>query len=132
MAGYEPVRSIKRGITLIEVMISLILFSVILGLSSDLIRQGLDYPFIVHHIEPWINFMEEVDQAVKGLPEDTHPEAIRTDTPPLNRIKTPRDLKDWQVDWKTSDQPNGKVAKFSARTRQGKVLNWRIYKTSYD
>jgi prepilin-type N-terminal cleavage/methylation domain-containing protein len=127
MAGSGKATAFKAGVTLIEVMVSLILFSTAIGMGSGMIKRGLAYPFIIDHAEGWINFMEEVNSVLQKLPEEVKLESIQTDTPPLNGVPLPRDLESWRINWKSSSLPNYKVAVFTAVNRQGKTLSWRIY-----
>ena len=132
MAGFEKAIFSKAGVTLIETMISLIVFSIVIGMSSNLVRKGLDYPFIVSRAESWTSFLEQVNRAILNLPEDTDLTSIRTDKVPLNQIPLPTDLVSWKVVWEDSSINQMKTGSFSANIRQGKKIRWKIYKKTDD
>ena len=113
-------------------MISLVVFSVVIGMSSSMVKKGMEYPFIIYDSETWVSFMEEVNMVILVLPRNTDLESIRTDTLPLNRIQQPPDLINWQVNWRDSEMNQMKAAVFSAESRQGKTFEWRIFKITDD
>jgi len=130
MGEYEKARFTNSGMTLIEVMVSLVILTSAIGLSSGLVKKGIDYPFITTGVENWITFIEETENQILALPSQTNLNTIRTNMPPLNHITTPIDLRSWQITWEKCNLPNVKTVAFHATTIQGKTIEWRIYRTA--
>ncbi len=129
MAELGKVRFTDSGMTLIEVMVSLVILTSFIGLSSGLVKKGIDYPFITVGVENWITFIEESGNQILNLPSSTNLDTIEPNTSPLNQLTTPIDLKAWELSWEECSLSNVRVAVFRATTIHGKIIKWRIYKT---
>ena len=127
MAELGPAKSIDTGFTLIEVLISIVIFSLAIGLSSSLVATGMKYPFISHPVEPWLNFMIESTQAITVLPADSALTSGKHSNP-LPITPVPDNLKSWKIEWKNSQLPGVKYAIFSAEVKGISNINWRIYR----
>ncbi len=128
MEEYEKVKFTESGMTLIEVMVSLVILTSIIGFSGGLVKKGIDYPYITVGVENWITFIEESENLILALPAHTDLNTIEANRSPLNRLSTPIDLKHWKLSWKDCNLPGVRVASFSATTIQGKNIKWQIYK----
>lgn len=127
MAEPEPPKSIETGFTLIEVLISVVIFSLAIGLSSNLIATGMKQPFISHPVEPWLNFMVESTQALAALPAQS-PLTVGNHSNPLPIRPVPDNLKSWKIEWKNSQLPGVKYAIFSVEVKGRSKIFWRVYR----
>ncbi|PCI24678.1 MAG: hypothetical protein COB67_11405 [SAR324 cluster bacterium] len=115
------------GITLIEVLISLVIFSVALGLSSRFIAAGMQHPFIKAPVDPWLLFISHTEEKLGNLPANSillqdgkHPSPFPELTPPTN-------LQRWSLEWEENSLGQGN-ALFEATNKDGKKIQWRIFR----
>ena len=130
MDASERAKTTNFGMTLIEVLVGLMIFSAMIGLASNLIDQGLKAPFISDRVEKWLQLLEDTNIIIKNLPHTEDLSQFSTDMPPLNRVVLPMDLDSWRIDWHECTPDNAKMALFSAKTVHGKKFQWRVYKKS--
>ena len=97
----------KAGITLIEVLMALIIFSAMIAFSSNYITAGLKMPYVLTSLEEWLNFIE------------TSPQELST--------HLPSDIKNWSVKWQGSNLRDYKVANISAQSNSGIQIQWNVY-----
>ncbi len=82
MDALEKVKSSNSGITLIEVMVGLVIFSMLIGLSSNLVKQGMDTPFVSNHMEKWLKLLDKTNTIVLNLPINEDMQQVSTDNLP--------------------------------------------------
>ncbi len=127
MEGCESVRCFNTGVTLIEVMVSLVIFSTLLSLSSRLVESGMKQPFIITKAETWMSFVQKSGLALQNLPEDSELLVSGTHTSPISQFQVPTDLKSWKLEWRDSNLHEMKIGVFTATTIQNKQLEWKIF-----
>ena len=127
MAEPGSAKFIKPGFTLIEVMVALIVFSVLVGMSSQFVASGVKYPFVADRVEPWLGFMEESSQALKKLPHHSALLSAGTHNDPFPEIRKPAVLDTWKLEWKSCNLAGYRVARFSAQTHHNKLIEWHVY-----
>jgi prepilin-type N-terminal cleavage/methylation domain-containing protein len=127
MAEQGSVKSINAGFTLIEVMVALVIFSVLVGMSSQFVASGVKYPFVADRVEPWLGFMEESSQALKELPHQSALLSPGTHNDPFPGIKKPTVLDTWKLEWQSSNLDGYKAGFFSARTKHNQLFEWHVY-----
>lgn len=108
-------------------MVALIVFSVLIGMSSRFVASGINYPFIADRVEPWLGFMEESTQSLKKLPHHSALLNSGVHNDPFPDITKPSALSSWKLEWKSTNQAGYRVACFSALTRQNKPIEWHVY-----
>ncbi len=128
MEGCAQVKSINPGITLIEVMISMVIFSTLIGLSGQLIKKGIERPFAVEKIEPWLNYIQDTSLALQNIPNNSHLINPGSHTNPFSQFQPPGGLKLLKLEWQESNLGDVKIALFTATTIHGKIIKWRSYK----
>lgn len=116
----------EKGITLIEVMISLLVFSIMLGLCTGLIKRGTQQPHMISPPEHWLDFIEESTLAARKLSDK---QLLDTRQSPLKDLTPPPDLTSWKVTAKSTNIKTVNVAVFSAKTKGGRDIQWRVYGT---
>lgn len=128
MEELERAKSFDFGVTLIEMMVGLVIFSCLIGLSSNLIHKGTEFPFVSVQVERWLKLVDETNTAVQLLPEDFNLQLFRIENAPLNQLTLPVDLISWRLKWLDNNREDLKTAEFSATTNQGKKIVWRVHK----
>lgn len=127
MAELERVRSINPGVTLIEVMVAMVIFSAALGLATNLINEGLKTPFHTNPVENWLQLIDETGIAINKLTGESSTWVLQTDQPPFNQLTLPKNLKSWSIDKKPLT-PTLAMVEFTALTHENKKIQWRFYK----
>lgn len=127
MAESEKVRFIKPGVTLIEMMVAMMIFSTVLGLATNLVKESTATPFISSHVEAWLTLIDETGIAVKELTGSASAWDLGVHQPPFSHLKKPKDLKLWDIK-KRNCNPDLVMIEFTALTIQNKKLQWRFYK----
>lgn len=125
MEESEYKSSSERGVTLIEVMISLLIFSIMLGLCTGLIKKGTEQPHMKAPPENWLVFIDESTLAAREL---TDIKLLNTGQSPLKEITPPPDLAAWEVTAENTHIETVDVAVFTAKTKGGRKIEWRIYR----
>lgn len=118
----------SKGVTLIEVMIAMIVFSSAIGLVSGIVQKGINRPFLVYGVEPWLRLVEESSNAIQNLPVGFEPSSITLKTQALNQIQKPLDLESWDLNWQLNQEAGVHIAAFSATSTTGKSFQWNIYR----
>jgi len=126
-AGPGSATSIRSGFTLIEVMVALVVFSVLIGMSSQFVASGVNHPFISDRVEPWLGFMEESNIRLKKLPHGSALLSSGVHDDPFPEIIKPTALATWKLEWNSSNLAGYQVASFSALTQQNKHIEWHVY-----
>ncbi len=121
-------KSITNGVSLIEVMVSLIILSVIISLSSRFISAEIQQPYISGGIEQWINFVEESSNGVLFKSSELEIQHLTKSSDLFNGLDKPVNLDFWTLEWESSNLYNTSVVQFSAKTSQGKEINWQVFK----
>ena len=130
MEELEPPQSINPGLTLIEVLISLVIFSVSIGLSTHLITTGMTFPFISHQVEPWLVFMEGTTQAIAKLPDDSKLLSGFHNKPKVT-VPLPNEIHSWNIEWKNSQLSGYRYVIFSASRKGGGEIQWKMYRNDH-
>jgi prepilin-type N-terminal cleavage/methylation domain-containing protein len=120
----------ETGLTLIEVMVAMIIFSSAIGMVTNIVIKGVERPFAVYGAEPWLYLVEASNREILNLPAGFESSMITVTTPPLNQVQKPPDLRSWELNWQMSDDTGIRVATFSATSFLGKSFQWRIYRAS--
>ena len=128
MVEYESVKYFNRGVTLLEVMISLIIFSSLVGLSSKYVNSVTNRPFIMYRVEPCLVFMERVSQALEELPDDSNLLQDGVHDNPFPDINQPRNIKSLRLEWIDNNLERYGTAKFTATTNLDKTIEWYVNK----
>lgn len=131
MDGSGKAKSFNRGVTLIEVMISLLIFSTFLGLSGQFVNKGIKTSFYGSGAEQWLQLIEASGRAIEHIQNQEMLETLGTDRPPLNQIDLPADLVTWSVEWTPCSLDHTKAAHFTARIRGGKEIEWNVFHTDF-
>ncbi len=120
------------GITLIEVMISMVIFSFVLGMTSNFIKKGMEQPFAMFGVEEWINLIEESDRIVLNLQANPGIESIGVDYHLFHAIDKPRNFKSWKLEWQETNLPQVKAATFWATSTANRTYQWKIYRNTHE
>ncbi len=128
MEEFEQVKSINPGITLIEVMVSMIIFSVLISLSGQLIKNGMERPFAIDKVEPWLNLIQDTSIALQNIPNDSELLSFGPHSNPFPEIQTPGTLESLKLEWQSNSLDKAKTALFTATTIQGKIIEWKLFK----
>lgn len=128
MAELEKMKLNKKGTSLIEVMVAISVFSVVLGISSELVATGLKLPFAIVNLDSWSNFMEDSILVLRKEPEDSDIFKQVLVKDPFPKMKKPEDLSLWTLEWKPNNLTGYKTAFFRAKSKYGFEVNWRTYK----
>ncbi|MCP4754333.1 MAG: hypothetical protein GY866_25900 [Proteobacteria bacterium] len=109
-------------------MVSLVIFSTLIGLSGRFVATGLNYPFIADRVEPWLVFMEETSLALKNLPNESELLIPGIHKNPFPWITPPANLDAWKLEWR-GDAPTGIItAVFTATTNRKRIIEWYVYR----
>ncbi len=128
MEGQDEARSSESGVTLIEVMISIVVFSIMLGMASDFVKKGMEHSFVAVNVEDWLNLIEESSKLVSTMAYSLETSLIGTDDFPYSKIKKPMNLKDWSVKWEKTNLPNVRAAQFHAISLKHQSFKWIVFK----
>ena len=112
-----------------EVLISMIIFMLIIGMSSQYISTASYYPFISYPIEPWLNYIEDVSLSYQRVPGDSIFLSPGSFIDPFPNIVKPTSLN--QVEMLITVHPllpGLLVAQFQATSSHEKKYHWRSYK----
>lgn len=118
----------KRGTTLIEVMIALVVFSFSIGLTSGFVREGIEYPYIAGGVSDWLNFIEDLSALIQTLPADSDLDKIEVNKAPFNSIAKPSNLKSWAIHTKTSNIESTFVFRIEMVSKQNRYFEWFLFK----
>lgn len=111
-----------------EVLVSLVIFSLFLGMATQFVAGGMKSPFIIDRVEPWSNFMEESLQELNQLVLDSELLEEGVHSSPFPKLSLPPDLEEWSLTWVRNNLPDYQTALFVAKSRNGKEIQWRGYK----
>jgi prepilin-type N-terminal cleavage/methylation domain-containing protein len=127
MAERDLVRRTKIGVTLIEVMVALVVFSFLIGLSSRFVVSAVDRPYVLNRVEPWLTFIEQTYQSMARLSDDSTLLLPGRHTDPFPGLTQPPDLTAWWLDWEDTNLDEVMAARFTATTIQGRTIEWYLY-----
>lgn len=119
--------STRRGFTLIEVMIALVVFSVLVGMGSRFVAGGISQPFVADRVEPWLRLMENSRIALQKLPPDSGLLASGIHTEPFPELGRPDMLSHWQLEWVSTSLEGVQAARFSAETKHNRTIEWYVF-----
>ena len=122
-----PLPSNNPGITLIEVLISMVIFSVALGLSSQFIATGMQYSHIRDPVEPWLTFMSQTEEKIRTLSEDSDLWKEGEHSAPFPELNVPTNLQDWSLQWEENSLGQSN-ALFKATRKDGRKIQWRVFR----
>jgi prepilin-type N-terminal cleavage/methylation domain-containing protein len=128
MAELEKVKSFESGVTLIEVMISLVIFSLMLGMTSNLVRKGMEYPFVMSGVEQWVQLIEETGRLIQFSDYNSEIEITGENDARLMTLKKPRDFKSLKLEWKATNLPHVRTAVFTAESLSKRTYQWKVYR----
>ncbi len=128
MEEQDEARLFESGVTLIEVMISIMVFSIMLGMASNFVKKGMEHPFVGVKVEDWLNLVEQSSMLTSTMAYSFETITIGTDEVPYDKIKRPIDLKEWSIKWKETNLPNVKAAEIHAVNVNHKSFKWIIFK----
>lgn len=128
MEGQDGARLSESGVTLIEVMISMVVFSIMLGMASSFVKMGMEHPFVTVKVEAWLNLIEESSRAVSTTDYSFETPMIGTEEIPYSKITKPVNLKDWSVKWEETNLPNVRAVKFHAISLKHQSFKWTVFK----
>ena len=109
-------------------MVSMVIFSTLIGLSGQLVKKGVERPFAIEKIEPWLNFIQETGFALQSIQNDSILLNSGPHSNPFSQFQPPASLKTLKLEWQENNLSNVKTALFTATTAQGKTIEWRVYK----
>lgn len=112
-----------------EVMVSLIVFSILMGMSSRLVEKGFEVPYFSTNSPEWLELIDKTSIIVTELPPDYDPLLLKADSQAFVSLKKPSDFKTWNISWGTTNLENASVCEFSAQTIYGKTVEWKIFKS---
>jgi len=130
MEGFVKVKSInsRSAFSLMEVMISMVIFSILLVLSGKLVSLGMQRPFVYQAVEDWTNFMELTHQRIQQLSANDILLNQTSIDQPFKDLEYPSSSKQFRLTWEKSSIPEFKVAIFTLTTDQGKTFEWKSFK----
>ncbi len=127
MVGRGSVMSIKKGFTLIEVMIAMVVFSMLVGMGSRFISTGISQPFVADRVEPWLQLMENSRVSLQKLPLDSPLLTPGIHKDPFPDINRPSMMSGWQLEWEETSLEGFQAAHFSATTKQNRIIDWHVF-----
>ncbi|MGK0289777.1 MAG: prepilin-type N-terminal cleavage/methylation domain-containing protein [bacterium] len=119
-------KSLQQGITLIEVLVSLVILSVFLGLGSQLVRSGVQASIQNTETHKWLHLIESTYQHQELLPKQETTYQRSEQFPFFKNGDKPKDLFLLSIKWEKNDQKIN-VGFIQAQTTIGKKIEWRIY-----
>jgi len=122
------VKYTNSGYTLVEVMVAMIIFSLLIGLSGKFISAGLKQSFAGEPVEPWLLYIGEVTTTLQTLPDDSALFISGIHKTPFSLDSQPNDFKALKMEWMNSEYPGLKTAVFTATNQQHKEITWNIYR----
>jgi len=99
-------------------------------MSSSFIAAGVNRPFVVDRVEPWLQFMEDCRFAVIGLSPQSQLLAAGAHEEPFPELERPAAISGWQMEWVTTSLEGWRVARFSATTLHQKTIQWHVFHKS--
>ena len=118
----------KFAFTLIEVMVALVVFSLMVGLSSRFISTGMQYSYVNERVEPWLVYMEEVTTAFQAAPKSATLLSLGDHENPFPHLHQPDDFTSLKLELRESEVSGLKIAIFTAVNQHQKEIVWRIYR----
>lgn len=130
MEGFGKVKfsNANSAYSLIEVMVSMIIFSLLLLMSGKFVSLGMQRPFTYHPVEQWTTFIEITHQKIQQLPKENSIIIPSVIDQPFQELKYPDNLSTLRLTWVDSSISEYKVAHFTSTTDQGKTFEWRSLK----
>lgn len=119
--------STRRGFTLMEVMIALVVFSVLVGMGSRFISAGISQPFVADRVEPWLRLMESSRVALQKLTPGSRLLAPGIHKDPFPDLDKPAMLSHWQLEWISTSLEGVQAARFSAMTKHNRTIEWHVF-----
>lgn len=112
-----------------EVMIGMIIFLMLIGLTGKLVSTTSNYPFVSHPVESWLNYIERINTEVQQLSDNSNLLNPGVFFDPFPNMDQPSDLIQLKmmvgIENGNSDL---KIIQFYGTTTLGKTYEWRIYR----
>ncbi len=114
------------GVTLLEVLISMLILSLAVGLSSQFISSATNHHKIRVGYSHLLEFIDQTQHRVLNLSADS-PLRIKSvhqnPFPELNKLK---EIKDWNLRWEFNnlEQDNALI---TVNTRENNQIKWKIF-----
>lgn len=118
-----------EGTTLVEVMVAMIVFMLIVGMTGRLLSTAVSYPFSTRPVEPWLNYMEEITRQYQRLPIGSLYLQTGTFSDPFPAVEKPADfIRLNMAVTEDSELPGLAVARFHVTNSHEKTYGWRSYR----
>jgi prepilin-type N-terminal cleavage/methylation domain-containing protein len=129
MEGSEMISRQYRGVTLVEVLTSMVIFALLIGMTSRLIGTAAVYPFVSDTVEPWLNYMEDTGLTFRQLPDESEYLFHGVYDDPFSGLKKPIRLNHLEMRvMQDAHNPGLLTAHFSATSFYGKTYTWKSYR----
>ena len=115
-----------KGITLVEMLVGMIVFMLFIGMTSRLLSTATSYPFLTYPVDPWLNYMEEITNEFRQLPDNLVPGTFRD---PFPTIEKPIGVVRMKMTITADSNIFGlMVAQFHLTSIHEKTYRWRSYR----